>query len=215
MLFRSGQVLLEIDEVDMAVLAAPRADGPIISRLFGLEWEPTKLEPTDAKLGALLVIGDPELLAGLPAETHRQVLGTGDIAALRDELARKDAAWDAIAVVCPPRSVDEALSDVEQLEVAKSRTLLVADIVRTVSQVGTRNSPRLWIVTRGAQQVEPSDGITLTQAELRGISRVLTFEHPELRPTTVDVDAEGSASADALVTELLAGAEHEIGRAHV
>jgi hypothetical protein len=39
----------------------------------------------------------------------------------------------------------------------------------------------------------------LAQAELRGIARVLIFEHPELKPTIVDVDAEGTGSAPALV----------------
>jgi len=37
-----------------------------------------------------------------------------------------------------------------------------------VSQVGARNTPRLWIVTRGAQQVEPSEPVTLAQTGLRG-----------------------------------------------
>ena len=109
----------------------------------------------------------------------------------------------------PAGTVDEARPDVEQLELARSRTLLVADIVKTLSQIGARNSPRLWIVTRGAQQLEPEDRVTLAQTELRGIARVLTFEHPELKPTIVDIDADGTGSAAALVAELLAGADHD------
>ena len=84
-------------------------------------------------------------------------------------------------MVCPPRPVDEALSDTEQLDLALSRTLLIADVVKTLSQIGARNSPRLWIVTRGAQQLDPGDRVTLAQTPLRGIARVLTFEHPELK----------------------------------
>ena len=110
---------------------------------------------------------------------------------LRDALTRKDVAWNAIVVVCPPRAVDEALTDTEQLELAQSRTLLVADIVKTLSQIGARNSPRLWIVTRGAQQLDAGERVTLAQTTLRGIARVLTFEHPELKTTIVDVDADG------------------------
>ena len=77
---------------------------------------------------------------------------------LRGALTRKDVSWDAIVVVCPPRPVDEALSDSEQLALAQSRTLLIAGIVKTLSQIGVRNSPRLWIVTRGAQQLDAGDG---------------------------------------------------------
>ena len=100
-------------------------------------------------------------------------------------------------------------SDSEQLALAQSRTLLIAGIVKTLSQIGARNSPRLWIVTRGAQQLDAGDGVTLAQTTLRGIARVLTFEHPELKPTVVDVDADGDRSATALIDELLAGPEHD------
>ena len=38
---------------------------------------------------------------------------------------------------------------------------------------------------------------------------MLTFEHPELKTTIVDVDAEDTGSAAALIDELLAGADHD------
>ena len=82
-------------------------------------------------------------------------------------------------------------------------------MVKTISRMGARNSPRLWIVTRGAQQLDPDDDVTLAQTELRGLARVLTFEHPELSATIVDIDPNGTGSAVALVEELLAGAEHD------
>ena len=61
--------------------------------------------------------------------------------------------------------------------------------------MGARNSPRLWIVTRGAQRLDPGDPVTLAQTPLRGLARVLCFEHPELATTIVDIDAEGAGSA--------------------
>ena len=157
--------------------------------------------------------GDPLLGAvrsGLSEHTtHCHVVSPGDQAALRGALTRKDVSWNAIVLVCPPRPVDEALPDSEQLALAQSRTLLIAGIVKTLSQIGARNSPRLWIVTRGAQQLDAGDGVTLAQTTLRGIARVLTFEHPELKPTVVDVDADGDWSATALIDELLAGPDHD------
>ena len=75
--------------------------------------------------------------------------------------------------------------------------------------MGARNSPRLWIVTRGAQQLDPGDRVTLAQTELRGIARVLTFEHPELKTTIVDIEADGTGSLAALTEELLAGSDHD------
>ena len=136
-------------------------------------------------------------------------MSAGDIAEFRDAMSRKDIQWSGIVVVCPPRAVDEALTDTAQLDLALSRTLLVANLVKTLTQIGARNSPRLWIVTRGAQQLDLSDRVTLAQTQLRGFARVLTFEHPELKTTLVDVEADGTGSATALIEELLAGREHD------
>ena len=58
---------------------------------------------------------------------------------------------------------------------------LIADIVKTISQRGARNSPRLWIVTRGAQRLDHGRSVTLAQTAIRGLARVLNFEHPELK----------------------------------
>jgi phthiocerol/phenolphthiocerol synthesis type-I polyketide synthase C len=206
-----GQPLLVIDEVEMAVLRSHGAATELTSQLFALEWEPAPLDkPAGAPRGVLL-IGDRADDALLPA--LQSSLGDGvelvsptDAATLRAAIART---WDSIVVVCPPRAVDESLPEQAQLDLAQARTLLIADIVKTVTRRGARDSPRLWIVTRGAQQLDPADRVTLAQSQLRGIARVLTFEHPELRPTTVDVEADGADSLAALTQELLADADHD------
>ncbi|MET0701397.1 MAG: SDR family NAD(P)-dependent oxidoreductase, partial [Mycobacterium sp.] len=194
-----GRVLLEIDEVDMAVLHASGRGTQLTNRLFTLDWEPVALSTPAGALAAVLVVGDPTLLSGLPEATYRQVVPADDLNELREALARKDIAWDAIVVACPPRSVDEALSDTEQLALAQSRTLLISEIVKAA-----QHTPRLWLVTRGAQQLAAGERVTLAQTELRGIVRVLLFEHPELKAAIIDADAEGNGSAPALVAELLA-----------
>ena len=204
-----GRVLLEIDEVDMAVLQATGGGNEITSRLFTTVWEPMDLAPSAHSGGSILVIGDSTLLTSLPDTTSCQFVPADDLTQIRGALTRTDISWDAIVVACPPRSVDEALTDVEQLALAQSRTLLIAEIVKTVSQIATGASPRLWIVTRGAQQIQPGDRITLAQAELRGIVRVLIFEHPELKTTIVDVDAEDTVSAPDLIAELLTGPDDD------
>ena len=213
-----GQVLLDIDEIDMVVLRAPGARDELASHMFTLEWEPVDLDKPVGDVGAVLLVGDHGngdalfnvVRSGLSQHAgHCDVVSPVDEAQLRGALTRKDVSWNAIVVVCPPRPVDEALPDSEQLELAQSRTLLIADIVKTLSQMGARDSPRLWIVTRGAQQLDGCDGVTVAQTTLRGLARVLTFEHPELKTTIVDVDADGSGSAEELVNELLADPDHD------
>jgi phthiocerol/phenolphthiocerol synthesis type-I polyketide synthase C len=212
-----GAVLLDVDEVDMVVLRAGGAGNEVASYLFTLEWEPVELDEPAADAGAVLLVGEPggegflgALRSGLSRRAGRvEVVSAGERGQLRDALTRKDVSWDAVVLVCPPRSVDEALATDAQLQVAQSRALLIAEVVKTLSQVGSRNSPRLWVVTRGAQQVDADESVTLAQTTLRGIARVLTFEHSELKPTVVDLDGDGMGAVEGLVAELVAGADHD------
>jgi phthiocerol/phenolphthiocerol synthesis type-I polyketide synthase C len=213
-----NQPLLEIDEVDMAVLRSRGGATELSNRLFTLEWEPTPLDKAAREAVAVLIVGertdaDPLLGAlesALQDKTkHCELVSPDDDQSLRAAITRSGAEWDSIVVVCPPRSIDESRPQQTQLDLARHRTLLVADIVKTVSRMGARNSPRLWIVTRGAQQLDSGDQVTLPQSQLRGIARVLTFEHPELKATLVDVDPDGTEPLSALLDELLAGADQD------
>ncbi|MFC8538154.1 SDR family NAD(P)-dependent oxidoreductase [Streptomyces sp. NPDC057249] len=49
---------------------------------------------------------------------------------------------------------------------------------------------RLWTLTRVAHQAAPGDRLDLGQAGLRGLVRVLSYEHSELRPGILDVDPD-------------------------
>ncbi|MGO9030769.1 SDR family NAD(P)-dependent oxidoreductase, partial [Mycobacterium sp.] len=211
-----GKPLLVIDEVEMAVLGSSGGATGLTNRLFALEWEPAPLDKTADTPGGLLLIGDPAvddpLLPALQSSLRDrlaevELVSAGAEAKLRAAIT--GIGWDGIVVVCPPRGVDESLSDQAQLELAQARTLLIASVVETVKRMGTRISPRLWIVTRGAQQVDPTESVTLAQAELRGIARVLTFEHSELKATLLDIDPEGTGSLAALTEELLAGSDQD------
>lgn len=213
-----GQPLLVIDEVEMAVLGSTAGATELGNRLFTLEWEPAPLPKTaDTPRGLLLIgdlaAGDP-LLPALQASLRNRIadvelVSFHDDAQLRAAITGRDSGWDGIVVVCPPRASDESLPDEAQLELARARTLLLARVVETVTRMGTRKSPRLWIVTRGAQQLDPTESVTLAQTELRGIARVLTFEHSELKATLVDIEPDGTGSVADLTEELLAGCDHD------
>ncbi len=213
-----GRPLLVIDEVEMAVLGSGGDATELTSRLFAVEWEPAPLDKPASTLGGVLLIGelaaDDPLLPALQSSLSNgaaevELVSPADTAQLRAAITRTDIGWDGIVVVCPPRAGDESLPDEAQLDLAQARTLLIAEIAKTVTRMGARNSPRLWIVTRGAQQLDPGDRVTLAQTQLRGIARVLTFEHPELKTTIVDIEADGAGSLAALTQELLAGSDHD------
>ena len=211
-----GRPLLVIDEVEMAVLGSASSATELNSHLLAVEWEPAPLDKPVTGLGGLLLIGEPApgdpLLPALQSSLNDsvaqvEVVSPTDTAKLRAAITRTDIGWDSVVVFCPPQAVDDSLPEAAQLDLALARTLLIADIAKTVTRMGARNSPRLWIVTRGAQQVDSGDRVTLAQTELRGIARVLLFEHPELKTTIVDVEADGADSLGALTQELLSGSD--------
>jgi acyl transferase domain-containing protein/acyl carrier protein len=75
---------------------------------------------------------------------------------------------------------------------------------------GPRLQPRLWLVTRGAHQ--PASSSAVAQTPLWGLARVVALEHPELRCTCVDLDADAGTSSPArLLREITAdGREDQI-----
>lgn len=70
----------------------------------------------------------------------------------------------------------------------------VLSLVQALVQGNESPSPRLWIVTRGAQSVG-RDGENLSgvsQSPLWGMGKVIFLEHPELKCTCIDLDADVS-----------------------
>lgn len=70
----------------------------------------------------------------------------------------------------------------------------VLHLVQALAKSGWTN-PRLWLVTRGAQPVEPaSNPVELAQASLWGLGRVIALEHSELSCVRLDLDPSGGVN---------------------
>jgi phthiocerol/phenolphthiocerol synthesis type-I polyketide synthase D len=86
-----------------------------------------------------------------------------------------------------------------------------ASVVRSVSSWSL--PPRLWLLAKGGQRVGSSDRPDPCAAGLRGLWRTLAFEHPELRPVTVDLEPAGdgpSAAAQAAREVTISGPHDEL-----
>jgi acyl transferase domain-containing protein/acyl carrier protein len=57
--------------------------------------------------------------------------------------------------------------------------------------------PRLWLVTRGVQPVQPGESVSIEQSPLWGIGKVISFELPGLKCTRIDLDPQ-QTNADAV-----------------
>jgi phthiocerol/phenolphthiocerol synthesis type-I polyketide synthase D len=83
---------------------------------------------------------------------------------------------------------------------ARKSVWAVSTVVRAIVGGWHGRSPRLWLVTRGGLAVHDEPGQPGIGA-LKGLVRVLAYEHPELRTTLVDLDVTRDPAA-ALNAEL-------------
>jgi phthiocerol/phenolphthiocerol synthesis type-I polyketide synthase C len=82
----------------------------------------------------------------------------------------------------------------------------VLHLVQALTLADRADTPRLWLVTRGAQAVGTHDQpVSIAQAPLWGMGRSIHHEHPELRCTRVDLPSGGDTEeVHALFGELWA-----------
>jgi acyl transferase domain-containing protein/acyl carrier protein len=223
---------------------APPADGGLgeePSLLLAQTWE--RRSPLDAAPLArpaeqatpwLLVCqgmtaGEPEAGAALAAQlratgarVERVTIGAAD----HEPAGGFDALLDRVRLAgggvvvgyglaaSPPLDSDDAVD----AALAADATLgcgTVLRLVQALSRTGWRSPPRLFLVTRGAQQVAVAPrAVAVAAAPLWTLGRTLALEHPELRCTRIDLDAapaDAAAETAALLRELLhAGNEDEI-----
>ena len=100
---------------------------------------------------------------------------------------------------------DAAATDVDTLSTAQE--LICASALHlTQALAATNGTPRLWLVTAGAQFLESEPEISApVEATLWGLGRTLAVEQPELWGGLIDLDpAEPAAYAVTVLNELLA-----------
>jgi len=76
-----------------------------------------------------------------------------------------------------------------RLEAAQAAECLSAlHLVQALFQVGWKELPSLWLVTRGAQAVgQQTEAVSIAQSPLLGLGRTIFHEHPELHCRLVDL----------------------------
>ena len=94
-----------------------------------------------------------------------------------------------VVIVCGPSA---GKPDENSLVRGREQVRNLVRIIREVSELDGE-LPRVFVVTRQAQQVRSDDELNLEQAGLRGLLRVIGSEHPLLRTTQVDVDEHTAA----------------------
>ncbi len=75
--------------------------------------------------------------------------------------------------------------DAMQIDGSMSLLYLVQILARRMAGI-----PRLWLVTRGAQQVKPDEPLAIEQAPIWGLGKVISFELPEFKCVRIDLDPQ-------------------------
>ncbi|KZB79139.1 type I polyketide synthase [Amycolatopsis regifaucium] len=182
-------VLVEFREVYCRRFQRSALPVPMTDLLFETVWRQAELPATEAVERNWVVLHD----AG-----HQ---GAPWLTALRDRLTETgdelamvqlgDRA--ALAAVLRSREVTGVLAcvattgDPDPMRAGQTIATLSAVVAELAE---TASSPRLWLVSAGASAVEPGERGDPGQSCLRGLIRVLAFEHPGLRASQVDFDAE-------------------------
>lgn len=214
----------------------PRAESPMPRKewLVRTAWEPID-QPiaTGTLAGHWLVVGDKPMaldrladaLQARGAATIRTLLASGNISSTQtrrtvdpnDPTQWRKLLHDAVPPGVSLRGIvfagglSAASADGMNLDVLNAtQDRSCAGLMHLIqAAVNYGVSARTWIVTRGAQAVREHDAPTVAAAPLWGFGRVLAHEHPELRPTLIDLDPSPRPDDFALLADVIA-AEPEI-----
>ena len=169
---------------------------------------------TGAALSALLQARGESCVRIVAGEHHRRLepglvqIDPRDPEAFRSLLEDLIGPGLACSGVLYLWSLDSTADEEVTLETLEDEQWLgslgVLHLVQALVQRRWRVLPRVWLVTRGAQRIGIEETkISLSQAPLWGLGRVLALEHPELQCTRVDLDVMPAADeAEALLREL-------------
>ncbi|MGE2717245.1 type I polyketide synthase [Mycolicibacterium litorale] len=201
---------------------------PLAQKVFDAVWTqtPTPAQPgsnaTPVPPGSWLVLTDTAMKAaaedftGRFGSPGRRVIGADytDESAVREAFERTTADPEA-----PPAGVIAFIgshpfggTDCDGAS-ARAREVIwhISATARAIAGGWHGTSPRLWLVTRNGLAVDDAETGDPGIGSLRGLIRVLAYEHPDLRATLVDLDATDNADlAQALTAELGSSAGDDV-----
>jgi acyl transferase domain-containing protein len=202
-----GRVVARIEGVRCQALAS-RGDSDR-ARLDGwfheFRWEPAEAVEPREEGGRWLIVADAMDAASIDAlGAHLSDRNIDVVMADGIDLLGHLDPVDTVTFIHHPDATRDPAG-----EAACSRLLAV---VQDLIHLGGDRSPRLVVVTCGAQAVGAIEPADPAQAALWGLTRVAMTEHPELRPVLIDLDPARSASSLAAALDLILSgtAEEEI-----
>ena len=196
--------------------AAARADA-CVDMLYKAAWTEA---PTG--LGSARTVGRHIIVAGRTAASatfaaaldaaltaaggYALVVSDDDLAAALDRASRATTAWSGIihCVALDAPATNSITAATLTADPVPGRESLLA-IVRSLDAGAWKGEPRLRVVTRGASVVSADDraSLSVAQAPLSALVRVIHVEHPALSAAWIDVDPSAALARQAV--DVIAG----------
>ncbi|QZT54471.1 type I polyketide synthase [Mycolicibacterium sp. jd] len=208
----TGTVLAQVDDVHLKRIQRRTVPLPLSQKIFDSRWVESAAAAGTTATGSWLALADgaagqaaaQDFASRFGADTRRVITADlGDESAVREAFATATADPDlppvGVVVFCDfggnPATLDG--TDVAGgLEHARDVIWGVAGTVRAIVGSWHGKAPRLWLVTQGGLVVSPEDGQGNPGANsLKGLARVLAYEHPDLKTTLLDTGGDGAALA--------------------
>ncbi len=207
-----GTVLMTLRGLEMGISQTSERDRVLGERLLSITWQQRELPETGAvDPGSWLLIAGSSSADGLANKlTDALKLGGAQCTSMswpQSADAASKASWlreylssNVIDGVVVLSGSDHGEPDRECAVRGREHVRHLVRIARELPDIPAEPS-RLFVVTGGAQTVLAGDSVNLEQAGLRGLMRVIGNEHPELRPTQIDLDED--TDVDCLARQLL------------
>ncbi|WP_205877191.1 type I polyketide synthase [Mycobacterium camsae] len=198
----AGNVTAEINDIFLRSVERRSVPLPLGQKIFEAAWvdQPLPAETAAPVPGSWLVLATQTSRAaaeafavGWRSDDHRVL--TAD---LDDEPAMLAAFADAAGdPEHPPAGVVVFAGDASEVTKARDLVWSISTVVRAIVGGWHGEPPRLWLVSRQGLVVDEGEAGQPAIGALKGLIRVLAYEHPELRATLVDLDSEADLDSDA------------------
>ncbi|MEW5809831.1 MAG: type I polyketide synthase [Actinomycetota bacterium] len=212
----TGTVLARVDDVHLKRIQRRTVPLPLSQKIFDSRWVESAVPAAQSVAGSWLALADGA--AGqAAAQAFAERFGGPTRRVVTADLADESGVREAFATATadpdlPPAGVivfcdfgSDGAGDTEAVEagLAHARDVIwgVAGTVRAIVGSWHGKAPRLWLVTPGGLVTAPADGPGDPAANsLKGLVRVLAYEHPDLKTTLLDTGTEDAPGA--LSTEI-------------
>jgi acyl transferase domain-containing protein len=199
--------------------SSPSPDGGV--PLFGVEWTERPFSAARGHRRRWLVVGEPEHTVRL----YRRLLERGDPVALVDPAAsthdrdmvdvlnRPDPRSLAIVRVASANGTARVTQTSPAEAVQRDCVSVLALVRRAAASGRIPGDIRLWLLTCGAQPVSPPQAgphpVSVHQASLWGLGRVIALEHPDLWGGLIDLDPSVLTDPSSVIAEIESDAEDD------